>query len=151
MQSYPSSPRFPQQPQKYRSYSELKVVQFFIQSTRIRKQLAVFSGFYNAALVQNDDAIRVLNCGQPMRNDNRSTACHQMIDSLLNKNFRFSIKRGCCFIKNQDRRVFENCPRQRQSLTLTTRKFYTAFADQDRKSTRLNSSHGYISYAVFCL
>src|SRR5687768_18566198 len=25
------------------------------------------------------------------------------------------------------------------------------FFDQDRKSTRLNSSHGYISYAVFCL
>src|SRR5687768_17885771 len=24
-------------------------------------------------------------------------------------------------------------------------------ADADRKSTRLNSSHGYISYAVFCL
>src|SRR2546422_2050918 len=26
-----------------------------------------------------------------------------------------------------------------------------ARAGQDRKSTRLNSSHGYISYAVFCL
>src|SRR2546422_1627723 len=26
-----------------------------------------------------------------------------------------------------------------------------AEADSDRKSTRLNSSHGYISYAVFCL
>src|SRR2546422_6432114 len=26
-----------------------------------------------------------------------------------------------------------------------------ARADRDRKSTRLNSSHGYISYAVFCL
>src|SRR3989449_10484950 len=26
-----------------------------------------------------------------------------------------------------------------------------ALADIDRKSTRLNSSHGYISYAVFCL
>src|SRR5687768_18332609 len=25
------------------------------------------------------------------------------------------------------------------------------FGLQDRKSTRLNSSHGYISYAVFCL
>src|SRR3989449_4975591 len=25
------------------------------------------------------------------------------------------------------------------------------YADEDRKSTRLNSSHGYISYAVFCL
>src|SRR2546429_3211744 len=26
-----------------------------------------------------------------------------------------------------------------------------AIEDRDRKSTRLNSSHGYISYAVFCL
>src|SRR2546429_3537936 len=25
------------------------------------------------------------------------------------------------------------------------------FSGRDRKSTRLNSSHGYISYAVFCL
>src|SRR2546429_923945 len=31
----------------------------------------------------------------------------------------------------------------RQTLELET--------NQDRKSTRLNSSHGYISYAVFCL
>src|SRR5687768_17985490 len=28
---------------------------------------------------------------------------------------------------------------------------YRAQAARDRKSTRLNSSHGYISYAVFCL
>src|SRR3989449_6931305 len=28
---------------------------------------------------------------------------------------------------------------------------WVASADRDRKSTRLNSSHGYISYAVFCL
>src|SRR2546422_5323025 len=27
----------------------------------------------------------------------------------------------------------------------------TTMAETDRKSTRLNSSHGYISYAVFCL
>src|SRR2546429_5398780 len=28
---------------------------------------------------------------------------------------------------------------------------FIAHLEQDRKSTRLNSSHGYISYAVFCL
>src|SRR2546422_7959001 len=28
---------------------------------------------------------------------------------------------------------------------------YEQIAARDRKSTRLNSSHGYISYAVFCL
>src|SRR2546422_2984058 len=30
-------------------------------------------------------------------------------------------------------------------------QFQAAVGREDRKSTRLNSSHGYISYAVFCL
>src|SRR5687768_18004736 len=30
-------------------------------------------------------------------------------------------------------------------------ELFDAAAHRDRKSTRLNSSHGYISYAVFCL
>src|SRR2546422_8631650 len=30
-------------------------------------------------------------------------------------------------------------------------RFLEEAGDPDRKSTRLNSSHGYISYAVFCL
>src|SRR5216684_8286391 len=33
----------------------------------------------------------------------------------------------------------------------TDRPAATGAANGDRKSTRLNSSHGYISYAVFCL
>src|SRR2546422_3630879 len=33
----------------------------------------------------------------------------------------------------------------------TSPGFGSAAAAEDRKSTRLNSSHGYISYAVFCL
>src|SRR2546422_7017399 len=32
-----------------------------------------------------------------------------------------------------------------------TRARRVSVAETDRKSTRLNSSHGYISYAVFCL
>src|SRR2546422_7605005 len=35
--------------------------------------------------------------------------------------------------------------------TATRRVGGVELDDQDRKSTRLNSSHGYISYAVFCL
>src|SRR5256884_3648575 len=31
------------------------------------------------------------------------------------------------------------------------RHHFSGPQDEDRKSTRLNSSHGYISYAVFCL
>src|SRR2546429_7380868 len=47
---------------------------------------------------------------------------------------------------------------ERASLIVTSNKPFSAwgeiFGDEvtaDRKSTRLNSSHGYISYAVFCL
>src|SRR5256884_3778006 len=36
-------------------------------------------------------------------------------------------------------------------LTQTTMGLSRDDAGRDRKSTRLNSSHGYISYAVFCL
>src|SRR5712675_2556155 len=31
-----------------------------------------------------------------------------------------------------------------------TERYCNELAGEDRKSTRLNSSHGYISYAVFC-
>src|SRR2546422_3048667 len=38
-----------------------------------------------------------------------------------------------------------------QALYVDWKNLYQRSPTQDRKSTRLNSSHGYISYAVFCL
>src|SRR2546422_5766039 len=43
--------------------------------------------------------------------------------------------------------LFERSPDLPQSIAWYTRDLN----EPDRKSTRLNSSHGYISYAVFCL
>src|SRR3712207_7531605 len=40
---------------------------------------------------------------------------------------------------------------RRYSVNLRQSGIYVAFALIDRKSTRLNSSHANISYAVFCL
>src|SRR5256884_6044383 len=42
---------------------------------------------------------------------------------------------------------------QRKSIDRTDRRLAHRLQqmEEDRKSTRLNSSHGYISYAVFCL
>src|SRR3989449_1818225 len=44
-------------------------------------------------------------------------------------------------------------PLVNEAITVTTLAGITGSASGglDRKSTRLNSSHGYISYAVFCL
>src|SRR2546422_2389061 len=41
-------------------------------------------------------------------------------------------------------------PARRAVIGVVDRQF-TRVGASDRKSTRLNSSHGYISYAVFCL
>src|SRR2546429_1703145 len=41
--------------------------------------------------------------------------------------------------------------RERTFTELRFASFWLQFFGTDRKSTRLNSSHGYISYAVFCL
>src|SRR2546422_797423 len=41
--------------------------------------------------------------------------------------------------------------RERAATTTTARGLGVLEDESDRKSTRLNSSHGYISYAVFCL
>src|SRR2546422_7363219 len=42
-------------------------------------------------------------------------------------------------------------PRPGPQSPLRWRAWKSSACKRDRKSTRLNSSHGYISYAVFCL
>src|SRR2546429_6240234 len=61
-----------------------------------------------------------------------------------------------------DSRNFSSAPSGRRTKALPSRSDWYAVdatyptererqSEGDRKSTRLNSSHGYISYAVFCL
>src|SRR2546422_7378915 len=53
---------------------------------------------------------------------------------------------------NKQRGGFKLAPWDWQYYAEQVRKAeYALDETQDRKSTRLNSSHGYISYAVFCL
>src|SRR2546422_7888520 len=51
----------------------------------------------------------------------------------------------------RDRRHAAHPERRRRLLFQLPRRPYAPDRAGDRKSTRLNSSHGYISYAVFCL
>src|SRR2546422_6473941 len=54
--------------------------------------------------------------------------------------------------RDYDREAAEACEAERHEGTAHPGAVGDSAADdQDRKSTRLNSSHGYISYAVFCL
>src|SRR2546422_7776621 len=59
--------------------------------------------------------------------------------------------RGTRMISPQLVRINQLDPKYLALGTLLTRNITSPEARADRKSTRLNSSHGYISYAVFCL
>src|SRR2546429_6368610 len=53
------------------------------------------------------------------------------------------------YASENSRKGHVNLKDHRSLRALLERHFHRVFLD--RKSTRLNSSHGYISYAVFCL
>src|SRR5207253_10967117 len=63
----------------------------------------------------------------------------------------FFKKYGEHFEDSEGKEIFlEFADEERAHLELLTREYH-ALIERDRKSTRLNSSHVAISYAVFCL
>src|SRR2546429_4818173 len=65
----------------------------------------------------------------------------------------FDILQSHFLVENREvQRVLHRiCPREPAHGEYKICSFPPAVVVGDRKSTRLNSSHGYISYAVFCL
>src|SRR2546422_7932405 len=63
---------------------------------------------------------------------------------------KYGIKPGTriCFVERDHEIVFQPVTKEYIRSVCGMLKSETSI---DRKSTRLNSSHGYISYAVFCL
>src|SRR2546429_2737593 len=66
---------------------------------------------------------------------------------------RRHVQRHCRQVVEQDRPRGERPHRRKPFHVSLARVAYLDLPQgiRDRKSTRLNSSHGYISYAVFCL
>src|SRR5258708_1220199 len=62
--------------------------------------------------------------------------------------FRSSVEKGFSWIRSDTN--FDHIGKHARAAG-DRRPVSAGFADQDRKSTRLNSSHQIISYAVFCL
>src|SRR5688572_32485969 len=61
------------------------------------------------------------------------------------------IDEGSKYEHRDHTRYRDDSPRARQETQPKSRRWLERGAERDRKSTRLNSSHSQISYAVFCL
>src|SRR2546429_2538072 len=80
--------------------------------------------------------------------------------TLFRSCFEYGLLRSLCALQGRGHRAADLLPLPRwtderfplcRHAGSCSHSFAAFLAKRDRKSTRLNSSHGYISYAVFCL
>lgn len=94
-----------------------------------RHQLLGRSAFYDAAVVNNNDLVRLAERGEAVSDHNGRSAAYQMLDSLLNEVLGLGVN-GCrCLVENEDARIFEDRACDRKSLALSARKTDTALAE----------------------
>src|SRR2546422_7088631 len=67
---------------------------------------------------------------------------------LVNDDLETAVREVIDLVQSGERGIAQRAPGDMASLLSD---FVRQLTREDRKSTRLNSSHGYISYAVFCL
>ena len=96
----------------------------------------------NQAVIFNDD-FQIYQSADAIATESSSRS--KTIKSFLNLEPRFS----AAYKFNRNTSVKASYNRMSQYLHLLSNT--SSPTPLDRKSTRLNSSHGYISYAVFCL
>ena len=83
-----------------------------------RNQLVVGSTFDDPSLFQYHDAVRIFYGRKAVRNDKSRPALHEPVHTLLHQRFRSGIDGGGRFVQNQDGRIGDRRPRNREQLAL---------------------------------
>lgn len=92
------------------------------------KQFFGGSLFHDAALVNDEDAVSLLDGGEAVGNDKGSSSLKQCLDAFLHQKFGFRIDAGCCFIQDKNTGHGYKGAGKRQKLFLTDGKTAAAFA-----------------------
>ena len=85
-------------------------------STREFLMRSLFNDF---AVFEHNDPIGGANSRKPVRDDQSGAILHQLIQRILDQLLAFGIKCAGRLIKQQDRRILEQCPGNRQALFLS--------------------------------
>src|SRR3546814_971649 len=113
---------------------------FFCSSRRRHTRGALVTGVQTCALpIYDGDAVGALDRRQPLRDHQRGAALHELVERRLDHALGFGIERRSRFVKDQDRRVLQQCACNREALT------------RSEEHTSELQSLMRISYAVFCL
>jgi hypothetical protein len=83
----------------------------------------------NAAELQHYDAVEIPHGREPMRDGDDSAPLHQAAERLADRFLRFAVERGGRLVEQEERRVLEERPRDRNALTLSARELDASVAD----------------------
>ena len=75
------------------------------------------------------DAIGAAHRRKPMRDHKHRASAHQIVQRRLHQRFRLAVQRGGGLIQNQNRRILQQRPRNRQPLALAAGKPHAPLAD----------------------
>ena len=93
-------------------------------------QLGVPAALDDAAMVEHEDAVGADHARQPVRQDQGRAPLRQPVERLLDHRLVLGIDRGQRLVEDQDRRIAQQRPRDRQTLALSARQIDAALADR---------------------
>ena len=94
-----------------------------------REQFRVRPRFDDPSRIEDDDAVRVLDRREAVRNDEGRPVLHELGETFLDVTLRLRIQRRRCFIQDQYRRILEQGTTDGDPLLLPSRQQRAAIAD----------------------
>lgn len=92
-------------------------------------QLIVGSMLYQPSIVKDEDLVCIYNCTEAVGDHNNRLTFHQFGNRLLNQDFIFRVKGCCCFVKQDNRRIFQQSASDGNTLALTAGKSAAVFTE----------------------
>ena len=83
----------------------------------------------DAALVHHDQPVHGRDGRQPVRDGHHRLAFHQPVQAALDRRLDLRVQRAGRLVEQQDRRVLQHHPRDRDPLALAAGQLHAAFAD----------------------
>jgi hypothetical protein len=85
----------------------------------VRHEFVMAAGLDNAAVLQHDDAVSIHDGAQPVRDDEGGAIGNQGFERAVYRGLRIGIELSRFFVEDDDGRLLDQCPRDRDPLALT--------------------------------
>ena len=75
--------------------------------------------FNDISVIHEQNAVRIADCGKPVRDDKGRSSLHERRHCLTDFRFGARVYAGGCFVENQNRRIAKKHSRDGQKLPLS--------------------------------